>query len=135
MPRVIVQSATYDPVGLRQQIHAILDSLGGREIIPSGSRVLVKPNLLAPASPEKAMLTHPLVVRAVVEYVLDCGAAVQISDSPAMGSIEKVLKTSGIQDAINGLPVTVRAFSASRSSMSVNPFSASKLPKMPCRPM
>lgn len=122
MPRVIVQSATYDPARLCPQIHAILDSLAGREIIKPGSRVLVKPNLLAPASPEKAMLTHPLVVRAVVEYALDCGASVQISDSPAMGSIEKVLKTSGIQDAIKGLPVTVRAFSASRAVDVGEPF-------------
>ncbi len=122
MPKVIVQNATYDPVTIRAQIHAILDSLGGREIIRTGSRVLIKPNLLAPAPPEKAILTHPLVVRSVVEYVLDRGATVQLSDSPAMGSIERVLKTSGIQAAIDGLPVEVRAFSASRSIEVGEPF-------------
>jgi uncharacterized protein (DUF362 family)/Pyruvate/2-oxoacid:ferredoxin oxidoreductase delta subunit len=122
MPRVIVQSATYDPVNLPVQIHTILDSLGGREIIRPGSRVLIKPNLLAPAPPEKAILTHPLVVRAVAQYALDCGATVQISDSPAMGSIERVLKTSGIQEAIAGLPVEVRAFSTSRAIEVGEPF-------------
>jgi uncharacterized protein (DUF362 family)/Pyruvate/2-oxoacid:ferredoxin oxidoreductase delta subunit len=122
MSRVIVQTATYDAVALRTQIHAILDSLGGRELIRPGSRVLIKPNLLAPATPDKAILTHPLVVRSVVEYVLDRGAAVQISDSPAMGSLEKVLKTGGIQDAIAALPVEVRAFSSSRSIVVGEPF-------------
>jgi len=122
MPRVIVQTATYDSVALRKHIHGILDSLGGRDIIPPGSRVLIKPNLLAPAPPEKAMLTHPLVVRGVVEYALDCGAAVQISDSPAIGSLEKVLKTSGIFDALRGLPVAYRPFSASRAIEVGEPF-------------
>ena len=122
MSRVIVQPATYDPVNLPVQIDMILDSLGGRDIIRPGMRVLLKPNLLAPAPPEKAILTHPLVVRAVARYALDCGATVQLSDSPAMGSIERVLKTSGIQDAIAGLPVEVRAFSASRAIEVGEPF-------------
>jgi len=34
------------------------------------------------------MLTHPMVVKGVVEYVLDRGGRVQISDSPAMGPLK-----------------------------------------------
>jgi uncharacterized protein (DUF362 family)/Pyruvate/2-oxoacid:ferredoxin oxidoreductase delta subunit len=113
MPKVLLQRARYDYVPLKTKIFAMMDSLGGRKLIAPQRRVLIKPNLLAPASPERAMLTHPLVVRAVVEYVLEQGAVAQISDSPAMGSLDKVLKASGIKDALQGLRVQYRPFNAS----------------------
>ncbi|MEW6602833.1 MAG: DUF362 domain-containing protein, partial [Nitrospirota bacterium] len=69
-----------------------------------------KPNCLAPASPDMAIVTHPLIVKAVVEYVLDKGAAPQISDSSAVGSFDKVLKESGIKEALYGLKVEYKEF-------------------------
>jgi uncharacterized protein (DUF362 family) len=113
MARVFIQRAAYELIPLRKQIFAVMDALGGRELISPRTRVLIKPNLLAPASPERAMLTHPLVVRAVVEYVLDQGASPAISDSPAMGTLDQVLKASGIKDALRGLEVEYRPFKAS----------------------
>ncbi|HXW68029.1 MAG TPA: DUF362 domain-containing protein [Dissulfurispiraceae bacterium] len=89
-----------------------MDTLGGKGISPK-SHVLIKPNLLAPSPPDKAMVTHPLVVRAAVEYVLDRHAFPVISDSPAIGSFEKVLKESGIKDALKGIDVEYREFKKS----------------------
>jgi uncharacterized protein (DUF362 family)/Pyruvate/2-oxoacid:ferredoxin oxidoreductase delta subunit len=74
------------------------------------SRVLIKPNFLAPASPEKAMITHPLVVKAVVEYVREKGALPQVSDSPAMGTFDRVMRDGGMEKALQGLPVICRPF-------------------------
>ena len=107
--RVIIRKAEYDYRTLRPVFFGIMDSIGGGGIARS-SRVVIKPNLLAPAPPEKAIVTHPLVVKAAVEYVLERGAFPIISDSPAMGSFEKVLKESGIRDALEGLPVEYREF-------------------------
>ena len=45
------------------------------------SRVLIKPNLLLPASPEKGILTHPFIVRATTEYVLANNGIPVISDA------------------------------------------------------
>ncbi len=109
MPPVIVREASYDYAALRPLISDILDSLIGGKI-SQGSRVVVKPNLLAPATPDRAMLTHPLIVRTVVEHVLEAGGRVQVSDSPAIGSFEKVLKESGIRASLEGLPVEFREF-------------------------
>jgi uncharacterized protein (DUF362 family)/ferredoxin-like protein FixX len=53
------------------------------------------------------------VVRSAVEYVLERHAFPVISDSPAMGSFEKVLKESGIKDALKGLDVEYREFKTS----------------------
>jgi uncharacterized protein (DUF362 family)/Pyruvate/2-oxoacid:ferredoxin oxidoreductase delta subunit len=83
--------------------------MGGTEI-RSGSRVLIKPNLLSPATPRQAILTHPAIVRAVAEYILEKGARPLIADSPAMGSFETLLRTSGIRDALRGFDVECRPF-------------------------
>jgi len=112
MSKVISKRAGYDYERLKPQFFRMMDSLGG-SAIEGNSRVLIKPNLLAPASPDQAMLTHPMIVKAAAEYVLDKGARVQISDSPAIGSFEKVLKESGIKDALRGLDIEYREFKTS----------------------
>ena len=101
MSFVVSKKATYNYHTLRPQLFEMLEAIGGGSI-EKGAWVVIKPNLLAPASPQQAMLTHPMVVKGVVEYVLDRGGRVQISDSPAMGTFEKVLKESGIRGSPQG---------------------------------
>ncbi len=112
MPKVILKRVTYDYGTLRPAFFEIMDSLGG-DLISTGARVVIKPNLLAPATPERAVVTHPLMVRAAVEYVLHKGATPQVSDSPAVGSFGRILKESGIRDALEGLDVICREFGKS----------------------
>src|SRR3972149_8804391 len=104
MSKVIVRKADYHYGDLKPLIFAIMDDLGGEKIGP-GRRVLIKPNLLSAAKPGDAVLTHYLLVKAVAEYVLDKGAIAQVSDSPAIGSFQKILKKSGIKEALAGLEV------------------------------
>ncbi|MEJ2254301.1 MAG: DUF362 domain-containing protein [Nitrospirota bacterium] len=105
MPTVIVRTSSYDYERLREDVFAILGSLD-RGLIKEGSQVLLKPNFLAPARPGQAITTHPLVIRAAAEYALLRGARVRVSDSPAMGSFEKILAETGTTEALRGLPVT-----------------------------
>jgi uncharacterized protein (DUF362 family)/Pyruvate/2-oxoacid:ferredoxin oxidoreductase delta subunit len=121
MQKVIVRKASYDYETLRTVIFDIMDGLDNGQI-SKGRRVLIKPNLLAPATPEGAMLTHPLVIKAVAEYVHDKGGRIQVSDSPAMGSFEKVLKESGIAKALGDIPVDFREFKNSREVKVGEPF-------------
>ncbi len=112
MATVFVRKAAYDYATLKPLVFGLLESLDHGQIRP-GSAVLIKPNFLAPAPPEKAMITHPLVVRAVVEYVLEKGGRPRVSDSPAMGAFERVLREGGVTEALKGLPVECRPFVAS----------------------
>ena len=112
MPRVIVQRSSYAYDPLREKVFGMMDAFAGHRI-GKGSRVLVKPNFLSPASPEEAMLTHPNVVRAVCEYLLDRQARPTVSDSPAIGSFDKILRENGIAEALAGLDVEVKEFQAS----------------------
>src|SRR5512135_2825360 len=110
--KVIIRQASYDYGILRPVIFEIADALCSG-LIKQGSRVVIKPNLLAPARPDRAMVTHPLVVKAVAEYAIKKGGRVQISDSQAMGSFERVLNESGLRDALKDLDVEFREFKES----------------------
>jgi len=68
------------------------------------------------------MTTHPSVIRAVAEYMLEKGARVQISDSPAMGSFSKLLNTGGYEKALKGLDVTIKPFTETISIHVGEPF-------------
>ena len=125
---VIVRPSAYVYEELKPRFDEIMDALGGHVIQP-GSRVLIKPNLLSPAKPGEAILTHPLMVRAAVEYVLAKGARPTISDSPAIGSFERILRESGIREALAGLDVEIRPFEESVSVDVGPPFGRIELAK------
>ncbi len=109
MPEVIIVEADYEYRGLKERLYPLLERLdGGR--IRGGDRVVLKPNLLAAAPPEKAVITHPVIVRVVAEYLIDRGARVQISDSPAIGSFKKILKEGGYLDELGHLDLESREF-------------------------
>ncbi len=112
MSTVIIRKSSYDYKTLRPVVFEILDSTCGDRILEK-SRVIIKPNLLVPAPPESAILTHPLIIKAVAEYVLEKGAVPQVSDSPAAGSFYKLLKESGIKDALDGMNVIFKEFKES----------------------
>jgi uncharacterized protein (DUF362 family)/Pyruvate/2-oxoacid:ferredoxin oxidoreductase delta subunit len=112
MPKVFIKAATYDYETLKPAIFEMIDTMGV-DLIPSRSRVLIKPNLLMPAIPETAVLTHPHIVRAVAEYVLSKGGRPVVSDSPAMGSFQKIKKEGGYEKALQGLDVDFKAFQTS----------------------
>jgi uncharacterized protein (DUF362 family)/Pyruvate/2-oxoacid:ferredoxin oxidoreductase delta subunit len=128
MVDVLFKNASYGTTDLGDTIFEIMDGAGGDRIQP-GMRVLIKPNLLLPAAPEMAITTHPLVVKAVVEYVLDKGAAPIVSDSQGMGSFEKILSKGGYLDATGGLDVVFRPFRESIGIDIGKPFGSISLAK------
>ena len=75
MTKVFIDKATYDPEVIKPIIGKMLDSKGP-DWIKTGTRVLVKPNLLLPSKAKDGIVTHPQITRCVVEYLLDKGAEV-----------------------------------------------------------
>jgi uncharacterized protein (DUF362 family) len=79
----IAQARSYDRNLVHQQVQALLDGLGGLDdVISSGDRVAIKVNLTGGThftSPfgvtaTESYLTHPQIVRALVELLRDAGA-------------------------------------------------------------
>jgi uncharacterized protein (DUF362 family)/Pyruvate/2-oxoacid:ferredoxin oxidoreductase delta subunit len=79
-----------------------MEPLGGFEkYIKPGMTVLIKPNLLSARTPDRAVTTHPELIRAISTECVRIGAEVLIGDSP--GGIEKglrrVWKNTGMSEA------------------------------------
>lgn len=69
----------------------------GRFVRP-GQKVLLKPNMLTDKEPERAVTTHPEVVRAVARMVRRAGGDPAVADSPAnVVKIEKVWERTGFR--------------------------------------
>ena len=88
---------SYDQHDCLQAIKNLLQPLGGMEaFVKPGQNVLLKPNLLSGKAPEKAVTTHPEIVRAVAQLARQAGGIVSIGDSPGIGSPETVARKCGI---------------------------------------
>ncbi|MGA1842583.1 MAG: DUF362 domain-containing protein [bacterium] len=93
---------TYNLDGVKKAIRSILKNFGGLEsLIEPGQKVALKPNLLRGAEADSAVITHPSVVEAVGEIVLEAGGKPLIIDSPGSGIpykskfLKKVYKRCG----------------------------------------
>lgn len=74
---------TYDPEVVFRALENALLPLGGMSAFVSpGARVLLKINLLSKAAPERAVTTHPEVVRALIRSVRSAGGVPVVGDSP-----------------------------------------------------
>jgi len=98
----LVRAPDYDERTVRPAVKTVLDLMGGLEsFVRPGSRVLIKPNLLAAREPDRGVTTHPAVVRAVVEEVRRVGGVPWVGDSPggAARGVDRVLTNTGIKVA------------------------------------
>ena len=93
----IERCEAYDADLVFDRIKAAVDALGGMgRFVKTGQNVLLKPNLLSPSEPAKAVTTHPAVVEAVIRLVQDAGGRPVIGDSPGIGSLLPVTEKTGI---------------------------------------
>ncbi len=98
--------AGYDDLDLPAKAAALLEAAGCP--VGPGSTALVKPNLVAPRNPSLSC-SHPAVVRAVCLALVERGARVVVADSPAFGTGRIVARLAGFDEALAGLPVTIRS--------------------------
>ncbi|MFH1339097.1 MAG: DUF362 domain-containing protein [Candidatus Omnitrophota bacterium] len=81
----LVKCADYSADYVEQAIRQAVGLLGGIEkFIKPGSRVLVKPNLLAAKEPDSGIVTHPQIVRAVIRILKDINVRIYLGDSPSV---------------------------------------------------
>lgn len=98
MHTVAVERAScYDPSEVAEAMGRTLASLGGMEtFVRPGERVLIKPNMLAAKTPERAVTTHPEALRAVIWLVREAGGIPLVGDSPGIGGFRAVAEKSGM---------------------------------------
>jgi len=93
-PRFTVSLArctSYDMAAVDSAVRECVDRLGGiGKFVSRGETILLKPNMLSPKSPDKAVTTHPEVVRAAIKLVKRAGGIPIVGDTPgglATGSV------------------------------------------------
>lgn len=69
-----------------------------------GKKVLIKPNMLGPFEVERGVTTNPVLIEALVDYLIDCGANIIVGDNPGGqgGGVIAAAKKSGIYQASKG---------------------------------
>jgi uncharacterized protein (DUF362 family)/NAD-dependent dihydropyrimidine dehydrogenase PreA subunit len=88
----------YESKRLDRLIQEAAEAAGFPEV--AGKRILVKPNILKAASPEKAVCTHPEFLGAVLRFLKAKGAArIMAGDSPAWQGGRAAARTSGLLEA------------------------------------
>ncbi len=114
-PKVsLLRTPNYDRKIVESHLRRLLAPLGGMEsFVRPGQKVLVKPNMLSGKSPERAVTTHPEVVRGIVQLAQEAGGRVFVGDSPGVGSPRQVARRSGILAVIEETGAEFASFSDS----------------------
>jgi uncharacterized protein (DUF362 family)/Pyruvate/2-oxoacid:ferredoxin oxidoreductase delta subunit len=102
----------------------IADGLSNLDLrLPRASKVLIKPNVLSPHSPDRAITTHPAMIEAMARLLLDNSNEVIIADSCGQpGGTANALKQTQILDIKERLPeVSIRPFEEYPSRVHSNP--------------
>ncbi len=92
---------SYREGAVREGLVRLLEPFGGMTtFVRPGERVLIKPNMLSAKAPERAVTTHPEVLRGVIELVRGAGGIPLVGDSPGVGSARRVAEKSGMMRVI-----------------------------------
>ncbi len=103
-PILAARCPDYAPERLRSLLEEPMAAAVRRVGLRRGDTVLLKPNLLAPHAPERAVCTHPAIVACVGELVRDLGMGLRIGDSPAGGHrVGAVAAAAGLSPVVRRL--------------------------------
>ena len=94
----IVKCQNYDEDKVLSGLRRSIDLIGGiQTFVRKDNHVLLKPNLLYGKSPEKAVTTHPSILRGMIQIVREAGGVPFIGDSPSVGSLMKTAEKAGVK--------------------------------------
>ncbi len=101
MERVaLIRCESYDVDQLEQKLRDGFELLGGesflRRLIPAGSSVLLKPNLLSIETAGSPVVTHYALFEAVLRIVKDYSDKLSFGDSPGFGDSRRAADKAGL---------------------------------------
>ena len=107
MERVsVIGCNDYYAVNIKEAVRRHFEELPELDqLIKSGTKVLIKPNLLMKRRPEDATTTHPELMAAIARECIKRGATVILADSPGgpytKGQLKSIYNASGMEEAAN----------------------------------
>lgn len=107
----LVRCESYEEKTVEQAVGKGLSLLGGVSgFVKGGENILLKPNILVGEHPDKCVTTHPAVFRAVAKLFKEAVAKISYGDSPAMGSLTKAAKKTGLAEVASELNLDLADF-------------------------
>jgi uncharacterized protein (DUF362 family)/Pyruvate/2-oxoacid:ferredoxin oxidoreductase delta subunit len=108
----LVACDNYDDAEVYRAVKTGIDLLGGMAaFVKAGEKIVLKPNVLVGASPEKCVCTHPAVLKAAGKLFLEAGAAVSCGDSPGFGGAALNMRLAGLKQVADELNIPLAEFS------------------------
>ena len=96
----VVPCESYEPDAAKAALQAVLEPLGGLEFVKPGDRVVIKANLITFLKPDRAATTHPVLLSALTELLVEKGASVVIGDSPggpfSLAYLKRIYAATGL---------------------------------------
>ena len=104
-PVSVVPLSEYSPESARAALEALLSPLGFDGMIKSGMTVVIKANLVSAMKPEEAATTHPILLAALTDMLVERGAHVIVGDSPGglynSAFVGRVYTKTGMRELIS----------------------------------
>ncbi|MBQ3668703.1 MAG: DUF362 domain-containing protein [Clostridia bacterium] len=72
----------YEPQTVRAALKELLKPFGALSFVKPGAKIVIKANLVSMIKPENAATTHPELLKALCEMLVEKGADVVVGDSP-----------------------------------------------------
>ena len=113
---VLIPAGSYDQAAVDEAVRQGIGLLGGiGQFVKPEEKILLKPNLLTGAAPEKAITTHPAVFSAVAKLLREEGYEyLSYGDSPGNPATppDKAARMCGIEEAARKWDIPQADFSA-----------------------
>jgi uncharacterized protein (DUF362 family)/Pyruvate/2-oxoacid:ferredoxin oxidoreductase delta subunit len=111
----LVRCESYDDGAVDKAVAKGIDLLGGiSQFVKSGEKIVLKPNILIGSDPEKCVITHPAIFKAVGKQIQKAGVDILYGDSSAFGGCSLNMRMSGYLEAGNKLEFKMADFDKGR---------------------
>lgn len=107
----VVKCDSYDYKNVKNAVEKGISLVGGLDsFVVKGKKTLLKPNILAGDHPDKCTTTHPSVLKAVAELLIEKGVTVSYGDSPGFGDPLSTAKAAHFDEVARELNIKFADF-------------------------
>jgi uncharacterized protein (DUF362 family)/NAD-dependent dihydropyrimidine dehydrogenase PreA subunit len=108
---------SYDFKNVKNAVYRLIGRLNGNDdkIVRKNEKILIKINNIGPYPPEAAATTHPSIVEAVIDFILENGGMPIVCDGPIAAPQKLPFRFSGIEEVCNRRKVALLNFNSAET--------------------